>query len=166
VDEKSTTARCVECRADVHVPDTYAHGDHIRCGTCGTAHRVSRGEVLRLVLADLGPLNEALKASQARRERLEDELAGARGRLGMGFQGLYVGVAYVFLEVLVNKHEWTAGLVFTGLVLALVCGIVIELLNFLFFAKRRRIQQLTAEIEEVRRGERELRQRLRDASRR
>ena len=33
-------ARCVHCREDVTVPDHYAHGDHVKCGACGTKHKV------------------------------------------------------------------------------------------------------------------------------
>jgi len=165
MDEKSTTARCVECHSDVAVPDSYAQGDHIRCGTCGTGHKVVRGEVLRLVLADAGPLKAALRDNEARLEGLEDELAGARGRIGMGAHGLYVGVFYVGIQVMLNDHPWTAGLIFTGLGLALLCAIIIEVLNFLFLSKRARIDQLTAEIEDVREAGRELRQKLRDATR-
>jgi hypothetical protein len=165
MDQKSTTAHCVECHSDVAVPDSYAQGDHIRCGTCGTGHRVVRGDVLRLVLADTGPLKDALRENEARMERLEDELAGARGRLGMGAHGLYVGAAYVGIEVMLKDHPWTVGLIFIGLGLALVCGIIIEVLNFLFLSKRARIDQLTAEIEDVREAGQELRQKLRDATR-
>lgn len=166
MDEKSTTAHCVECRSDIAVPDSYAQGDHIRCGTCGTSHKIVRGEVLRLVLADTGPLKEALRDNEARIGRLEDELAGARGRLGMGAHGLYVGVAYVAIQVLLKDHPWTAGVIITGLGLALVCAVIIEVLNFLFLAKRTRIDQLTTEIEDVREMGREIRQKLRDATRR
>jgi DNA-directed RNA polymerase subunit RPC12/RpoP len=165
MDEKSATARCVECRSDIAVPESYAHGDHIRCGTCGTGHRILRGDVLRLVLADTGPLKDAVRDNAARLERLEDELRGARGHVGMGFQGLYVGVAYVALEVLLNHHPWTAGLIFVGLALALVCGVALEVLNFYFLSKRTRIEKLSAEIEDVQEAGRELRQKLREATR-
>ena len=74
-------ARCVHCRTEVSVPDTYAHGDHIKCGTCGTKHKVSRGEVMRIVLADVTPLREALRENERMVERLEDEIRGARRSL-------------------------------------------------------------------------------------
>ncbi len=72
---EAVKGRCVHCRADILVPDSYHHGDHVKCGQCGTRHKVSRGERegVRLVLADVGPLRDALKAN---------EIAGrpARGR--------------------------------------------------------------------------------------
>jgi hypothetical protein len=67
----SSKARCAYCRSDVSVPDAYAQGDHIKCGSCGTKHKVVRGEVLRLVLADLGPLQDALRANELHLDRLE-----------------------------------------------------------------------------------------------
>jgi len=37
-DERPGTAKapCVNCREAVEISDRYAHGDHIRCGACGT----------------------------------------------------------------------------------------------------------------------------------
>ena len=62
--------RCVHCRADILVPDSYHHGDHVKCGQCGTRHKVVRGERegVRLVLADIGPVRDALKANQSHEE--------------------------------------------------------------------------------------------------
>jgi hypothetical protein len=71
-------ARCVHCRAMVTVPDSYQHGDHIKCGGCGTQHKVARGEVLRLVLADLAPLRESLSSNEILVDRLESEMRDAR----------------------------------------------------------------------------------------
>ena len=58
--DRTERARCVHCRSDITVPPSYAHGDHIKCGTCATKHKVVRGDVLRLVIADVAPLREAL----------------------------------------------------------------------------------------------------------
>src|SRR5438445_278668 len=35
-------ARCAECRTDISIPSTYAHGDHVKCATCQTRHKVVR----------------------------------------------------------------------------------------------------------------------------
>ena len=165
MDEKSAVAQCAHCRADVAVPDSYAHGDHIRCGTCSTSHRIQRGEALRLVLADVTPLKDALQDTQQRLGRLEDELAGARGRLGIGMHGLYVGVAYLLYSV--HQGELlSAALAFKTLAVIVVCAVVLETLNFFFLAKRQRIERLSGEIDELKREAVALRHKLREASRR
>ena len=92
-------ARCVHCRADVSIPDTYAHGDHIKCGKCNTQHKVVRGDVVRLVLADVGPLLEAHIANETLVERLQDELKAARGSFGVGANGFGIGVAYLLWQI-------------------------------------------------------------------
>src|SRR5262249_17808079 len=77
-------SRCQHCRPDIVVPESYHHGDHIKCGSCGMRHKVSRGEVLRLVLADVAPLKEALQANRTLVDRLEADLRSARGSFGIG----------------------------------------------------------------------------------
>ena len=84
-------ARCVHCRTEVSVPDTYAHGDHIKCGTCGTKHKVSRGEVMRIVLADVTPLREALRENERMVERLEDEIRFRRAARVAGTRFAHMG---------------------------------------------------------------------------
>src|SRR6185295_10455862 len=86
-------ARCVHCRALISVPDTYHHGDHIKCGACGTQHKVARGDVLRLVLADTAPLRDAYTVNQALVDRLEAEMRDSRASLGIGVNGFAIGVA-------------------------------------------------------------------------
>ena len=89
-------ARCVECRSEISVPGSYAHGDHVKCPTCGTRHKVVRsGEAVRLVLADITPLKEALRANEAQVSRLEAELRHARHSFRIGVNGIGFGVVYV-----------------------------------------------------------------------
>jgi len=162
---ESSTARCPSCRNEVAVPESYAHGDHINCRVCGSALKVQRGGGLRLLLADLGPLKESLALNREQLERLEDELRGAQGSIGMGTNGLWVGLAYVLYKVGLRAQEFSAALIATGVVIALVCAVALEVLNYFFLSKRRRIERLTEEIQEVRREGRELRQKLREATR-
>jgi hypothetical protein len=159
-------ARCVYCRTEVVVPASYAHGDHIKCGSCGTKHKVYRGEVLRLVIADVAPLKEALRDVELRIERLEDELRGARASIGLGVNGLAVGVVYALYQVGTQEVEFSAALIWKSVAVALVVGVLLELLNYLFLAKRRRITQLSDEIEVLRSEGRQLDQKIREASRR
>src|SRR5512138_2708877 len=71
-------APCVNCREAIEVSARYAQGDHVRCGACGTDHKLLRGDRIRLVLADVAPLREALAQNEQLVARLESELARAR----------------------------------------------------------------------------------------
>ena len=149
---EAVKGRCVHCRADILVPDSYHHGDHVKCGQCGTRHKVSRGERegVRLVLADVGPLRDALKANQNMVGRLEDELRGARHSIGLGANGLGIGVAYLI---------WQAVMV------GVAAGIALELLNWMALAKRKAISRISSELDEAREEGRALQQKIREASR-
>ena len=93
-------ARCVNCRTDIDVPASYTDGDHIKCGACGMQHRVQRTNgMLRLVVADVAPLREALRTNEQRLERLANELHAARGSFGIGANGMGVGVIYLLIKV-------------------------------------------------------------------
>lgn len=157
--------RCVHCRTEVAIPDSYAHGDHIKCGTCGTKHKVSRGEILRLVLADVTPLRDALRENERMVERLEDEIRGARRSLGIGVNGLGIGVLYAIVQVGVNDAMITSRLAWESLGIALLVGVGLELANHLFLAKRQRIHRLTEELRETRESGRQLQKVIREAGR-
>jgi hypothetical protein len=160
-------AHCVHCRAAVSVPDTYAHGDHIKCGACNTQHKVVRGgeSAIRLVLADIGPLREAYQANQALVERLEAELRAARGSLGIGANGFGLGVAYFIWQVAGQEHTPDAALVWKSVIIAVLSGLALEVLNFLFLAKRKKISRLTSDIREAEEDGRALQKKLREAQR-
>lgn len=158
-------SRCVHCRAEIAVPDSYAHADHIKCGSCGTKHKVSRGETLRLVLADVAPLREALADNVRLVERLEDEIQGARRSLGIGVNGLGIGVLYAIVQVGVNDVAISRDLAWQSLGIAVAVGVGLELANHLFLAKRQRIQRLTADLQEAREAGRHLQKVIREAGR-
>ncbi len=161
----TVVARCLHCRSDVTVPDSYAHGDHIKCGACGTQHKVSRGDVLRLVLADAGPLKDALRGNEQLVERLEAELRTARGSWGVGVNGLGVGVAFALWQVARNDQPWSGDLLAKAVAIAILSGVILEAMNYFFLAKRQQITRLSAEIEAARLESQRLRQLIRDASR-
>jgi hypothetical protein len=163
--EKSQSARCIHCRSDVNVPDAYAHGDHIKCGSCGTKHKVSRGEILRLVLADIGPVREALQANETQIERIEDELHGARRSFGIGANGVGVGVAYFLYQIAFHERSIGTGLAWEAVGVGLFAGIVLELVNFLFLSKRQRIRRLLTDLDEAKEEGRRLQKLLREANR-
>lgn len=155
--------RCVNCRTEVVVPPDYAHGDHIKCGTCGTKHKVQRGEVLRLVLADVSPLKDALHANESHVERLEDELQGARQSFGIGANGFGIAVIYLLVQVAISERQWSTGLLMEGIGIALGTGIFLELANFLFLAKRQKMTRLSEEIQAARSDGREIQRKIREA---
>jgi len=158
-------ARCTHCRSDVAVPEQYAHGDHIKCGTCGTKHKVVRGEKLRLVLADVTPLKETLAQNHQLVQRLEADLAQARGSLGLGANGIGLGVIYAIYQLAANEAPLDGALVGSAVAVAVVSGILLEAANFLFLAKRQAMTRLSAELEEARDEAAQLRQKIREAGR-
>jgi hypothetical protein len=146
----SAKVRCVHCRVDVAVPEHYAHGDHIKCGSCGTKHKVVRGDRLRLVPADLGPVREALAQNEQLLARLEAELAHARGSFGLGANGVGIGLIYALYEVGLRGAPIDMDLLWGALGVALVTGALLELANWSFLAKRHRITRLSREVAEAR----------------
>ncbi len=158
------TARCVYCREDVQVSDRYAHGDHIKCGKCGTKHKVVRGERLRLVLADAGPLRESLSQNEALVARLEEELSRTRNSFGLGANGILVGVLYAAYQVFGRGAHIDGALAWETVALALVCAALLEVANWGFLAKRSRITRLTRELEDARVEGGRIRTLLRDAT--
>jgi len=162
----SARARCVYCKVDVSVPAHYAHGDHIKCGACGTNHKVIRGgDRLRLVLADVGPVRDALAQNEQLTTRLEAELAHARGSFGIGANGFGIALIYALYQVGVRGEPIGKGLVVEIVAVALVSGLALEVANWAFLAKRQRITVLTRELEEARADATRLRAILREATR-
>lgn len=165
VPDRTERARCVHCRSDITVPASYAHGDHIKCGTCGTKHKVVRGDVLRLVISDVAPLREALFDNRRLIERLEDEVRGARRSFGIGANGLGIGVAYAVYQIAFKEQPISQQLALAALGVALMSGLVLELMNHFLLAKRQRIRRLTAEIDEAKTQGRLIEKQIREASR-
>lgn len=163
--DSKNRARCVNCRVEISVPETYAHGDHIKCGGCGTKHKVVRGDVLRLVLADVAPLREQLQTNRERVARLEDELRGARRSLGIGVNGLGVGLIYALVQIGLENRLIDSALIRETVLVALTSGLLLELANYMFLAKRGQISRLSGEIEALRGEMRQLEQRIREAGR-
>ena len=159
--------RCVFCRAEVLVPDSYHHGDHVKCGQCGTRHKVTRGERegVRLVLADIAPLRDALHANQALIGRLEDELRGARHSIGLGANGVGIAVAYIIWQVALKDMPLSTDLLWSAAMVGVGSGIALELLNYVALAKRKQMTRISREIDEAEAEGKALQQKIRDASR-
>jgi len=83
---------------EVSVPDHYAHGTTwwrlLPDKAQGRA-----GDRLRLVLADVGPLRDALGQNEQLVNRLEAELAHARASFGIGANGIGIGVIFALYQV-------------------------------------------------------------------
>jgi hypothetical protein len=157
--------RCVHCKVPISVPDQYAHGDHIKCGACGTKHKVVRGDQVRLVLADPAPVRDALSQNEHLTAKLEEDLRRAQRSLGIGANGLALALAYAVYEVGVQHEPLSRGLVAEAAILALVTAVLLEFANWSFLGKRRRITVLSRELEEARAEGVRLRTILRDAAR-
>ena len=158
-------ARCVECREDIPVTSQYAHGDHIACGTCGTKHKVVRGDKLRLVLADAGPLRETLAQNQQTENRIKAELAQARASFGIGANGIGIGVIFAIYQVGWKGEPWSMNLLWNAIGIAIIAGLLLEAANWAFLAKRHAMTRLSEELEETQQEARRLRQKIRDATR-
>jgi len=157
--------RCLHCREEVSVSERYAHGDHIKCGSCGTKHKVVRTDRLRLVVADVGPLRDALGQNQQLVNRLEAELAHARASFGIGVNGVGIGVIYALYQVGMKGAPLSTDLMLNAAGIAVVAGLLLEAANWSFLAKRSAITRIARELGEARSEGNRIRQQLRDAAR-
>jgi hypothetical protein len=121
--------------------------------------------VLRLVIADVGPLKEALFDIRRVIERIEDELRGARRSFGIGANGIGLGVVYAVYQVAINEQSLSQQLLLASIGVGLASGVFLEAVNYLFMAKRQRIRRLSAELDEARANGRQLEKQIREASR-
>ncbi len=160
-----TKLRCVHCREEVTISEKDAHGDHVRCGACGTDHRLLRGDRTRLVLADVTPLRDALAQNQQLVSRLDAELARARASFGIGVNGVGIGVIYAVYRLALGGASIDKALLWTTLVIALGSGLLLELANWAFLAKHAAISRLTQELAEARSDATRLRAQIREATR-
>ena len=158
-------APCSHCRSDIAVPPQYAHGDHIKCGSCGTKHKVVRGDRVRLVIADVGPMKDALVQNEQLVHRLEAELSLARGSFGIGANGIGIAVAYAIYQLTLKEAPLGTELLWSAIGVAVASGIFLEAINYLFLAKRQAISRFSEELEEARSDGQALRQKIREAGR-
>ncbi len=159
------TVPCANCREAISVPERYAHGDHIVCGACRTQHKVVRGDRLRLVLADVAPLRDALSQNEQLVSRLEGDLARARGSYGIGFNGILFGVGFAAYQLIVKDVPMSMSLLLNALGIAIVSAALLEAANWSFLAKRSAITRISGELEEARAEGARIRHQLREATR-
>lgn len=161
------TAPCVHCRESVRIPDTYTDGDHIKCGTCGTQHKVQRRESsLRLVIADVTPLREALTTQQQRIELLEAQWQHARASLGLGAYGLGIALIYLLVKIGWDEELLTTSIITNTVLIAISTGLFLEVANYFLLAKRQKMSRFSDEIAEAEEVARDIQRQIREATRR
>ena len=163
---QSRIVRCTSCRSEVSVPDSYAEGAQIGCGTCSVQLRIVRTGGLRLVIADPLALHETLRQVRMDISQASRELQIARASWGIGVNGFGIGVLYVVARVALDERELNRGLIVEAVVLSVLVGVLLELANSLFLAKRQAISRLTEQLRLAAAEQRELERKIRESSRR
>ena len=164
---QNRVARCVSCRSEVSVPDSYADGAQISCGSCAVQLRIVRsGGGLSLVIADPLALRETLRQVKLDIAQANRELQEARASWGIGVNGFGIGVLYVVARVALDERPLNRGLIVEAVVLSVIVGVVLELVNTLFLAKRQTISRLTEQIARAVSEQKELERKIRESSRR
>ena len=163
---QSQIARCISCRSEVSVPDSYADGAPISCGRCAVQLRVVRTGGLRLVMADPLALRETLRLIKLDIAEANRELQTARASWGIGVNGFGIGVLYVIAKVALEERHLNQGLILEAVVLSVLVGVVLELVNTLFLAKRQAISRLTKQLQLAAAEQKELERKIRESSRR
>jgi hypothetical protein len=163
---QSRNARCLNCRSDVPVPDSYADGSQITCGACSVPLRIIRTGGLRLVIADVGPFREMLKERKVLVTETTRDLQKARASWGIGVNGLGVGVLYVVARIALEDRILDQGLIIEAVVISIVVGVVLEVANTLFLSKRQAVTRLTLQLQEALADQKDIERKIRESSRR
>ena len=160
-------ARCINCRSEVSVSESYSNGAQISCGSCSVQLRVVRtGDSLSLVIADPLALRETLRQLKLDIAQASRELQQARASWGIGVNGFGLGVLYVIAKVALEERPLDRGLVIEAVVLSVIVGVLLELANTLFLAKRQTISRLTEQLRLAAAEQKELERKIRESSRR
>jgi len=163
---QSRNARCINCRGDVSVPDSYEEGAQISCGQCATQLKIVRSGGLRLIIADPLALREMLRELKLDIVRVNRELQTARASWGIGVNGFGIGLLYVIARMALEHRPLSRDLITRAVALSLVVGVLLELANSLFLAKRQAIAGLTAQLKMATAQQKELERKIRESSRR
>jgi hypothetical protein len=147
------------------VPNNFADGDVMQCAVCRMSLKITHttAGLLRLVIADVGPLRDEMKSIEQRVAGLELDLRRARASLGIGANGFGLGVLYVIAQVMAEDKDLSRGLLLNAAAIAVVSGIGLELANFFFLAKRREMSRLSGEIDEATSEIRQLQSKIRES---
>jgi hypothetical protein len=163
---QSQNARCLNCRSDVPVPDSYADGSQVKCGACAVQLRIIRADKLRLVIADVAPFREMLRERKTLVAETTRDLQKARASWGIGVNGLGVGVLYIVARIALEERILDQDLIIEALVISVVVGIVLEVANTLFLSKRQAVSRLTLQLQEALADQKDIERKIRESSRR
>lgn len=163
---QSRTARCISCRAEVPVPDSYEEGSQVGCPSCAVQLKIVRKGGLRLVIADVLALQDRLRETKTLIAETSRDLQRAKASWGIGVNGLGLGVLYVVAKMALDERQLDRKLALEAVALALVVGVLLEAANYLFLAKRRAITDLTKQLQGAIADQRELQRKIRESSRR
>lgn len=148
------------------VPNSFADLDLIQCGVCRMSLKILRaGGALRLAIADVAPLRDEIRSIEQRMHTLESDLARARASFGIGANGFGLGVVYVVYQIALRNQSLSKELFTTAIMVAIVSGVLLELANFLFLAKRKEMSRLSDEIDIATADIRERQAKIRDSLR-
>jgi hypothetical protein len=120
---------------------------------------------VRLVIGDVAPLRDALAQNERLLRRLQSDLALARGSFGIGANGFGIGVIFALYQIALDGEPLSRSLIVSAVLIGLGSGALLEGANWLFLAKRHKIDRLTQEIEEANADASRLRAQIRDATR-
>jgi len=163
---QNRSARCISCRAEVPVPDSYEEGSQVGCPSCAVQLKIVRKGGLRLVIADVLALQDRLRETKTLIAEASRDLQRAKASWGIGVNGLGLGVLYVVARVALDERTLDRKLALEAVVLALVVGGLLEAANYLFLAKRRAITDLTKQLQGAIADQKELQRKIRESSRR
>jgi hypothetical protein len=116
-------------------------------------------------MADVTPLRDALAQNQHMVNRIQADLAQARASLGVGANGIGLGVAFVVYQVGWKGEPLSMSLLWNAIGIAIITGLLLEAANWAFLAKRQAMTRLSAELDEAQAEARQIRQKIRDATR-
>jgi hypothetical protein len=163
---QSRVARCIDCRGDVSVPDSYEEGAKVSCGQCSAQLKVVRTGGLRLIIADPLALRDTLREVKQDIARLNRELQAAKASWGIGVNGLGIGLLYVIARIFLEHRALNRDLISRAILLSLVVGVLLEAANFLFLAKRQAISQLSSQLKMATAQQKDLERKIRESTRR
>jgi hypothetical protein len=118
------------------------------------------------VIADPLALRETLRQIKLEIAQANRELQTARASWGIGVNGFGIGVLYVIDKVALEERHLNRGLIIEAVVLSAIVGVLLEVANTLFLAKRQTVARLTEQLRLATAEQKELERKIRESTRR